>query len=86
MRNVHCVSDAHITILQLNLFQCSQIWCCFHEYGATLLTPASSSGSTPASPLSSPLLGEPWLGQCRWKGPPLRAMALTACEGPAWVS
>lgn len=48
--------------------------------------PASSSGSTPASPLSGPLLGEPRLGQCRWKGPPLRATALTACEGPAWVS
>ncbi|GLD66870.1 multiple C2 and transmembrane domain-containing protein 1 isoform X1 [Lates japonicus] len=46
----------------------------------------ASSGSTPASPLSSPLLGEPWLGQCRWKGPPLRATALTACEGPVWVS
>lgn len=63
-----------------------EIWCCFHEYGAALLTPTTSSGSTPASPLSSPLLGEPWLGQCRWKGPPLRATALTACEGPAWVS
>ncbi|KAM7416509.1 hypothetical protein PAMA_018524 [Pampus argenteus] len=48
--------------------------------------PASSTGSTPASPLSKPLLGESWLGHCRWKGPPLRATALTACERPAWVS
>lgn len=48
--------------------------------------PASGSDSTLASTLSSPLLGEPWLGQCRWKGPPLRATALTACEGSVWVS
>lgn len=39
MRNVHCGSDAYIIIPRLNLFQCSQIWCCFHEYGAALLTP-----------------------------------------------
>lgn len=50
-----------------------------HKFGVAFMnmkppfshpSPASSSGSTPASPRSSPLLGEPWLGQYRWKGPP----------------
>lgn len=65
------------------------MWFSVSEYIATLITPYHQPAAPVApqpQPYLAPPLGEPWLGQCRRKGPPLRAMALTACEAPPmWV-